>query len=82
MSHTLQYKLKDQILSGILLYWTFEGNRLQLRSELQAMIEIMNLLMQMSPKPNEAESIYAKALRPRQDLVYMLLENEHTGLMT
>ncbi|RPB23833.1 hypothetical protein L211DRAFT_808851 [Terfezia boudieri ATCC MYA-4762] len=88
MSHTLQYKLKDQILSGALSWfsnapsWTFGGNRLQLRSELQAMIEIMNLLMQMSPKPNEAESTYAKALRPRQDLVCMLLENEHARLMT
>jgi len=46
------------------------------------MAEIMDLFMQMSPKPNEVESTYAKALRPRQDLVCMLLENEHARLMT
>jgi len=46
------------------------------------MTEIMNLFLQMSPKPSEIESPYAKALRPKQDLVCMLLENEHARLTT
>lgn len=40
------------------------------------------IMMQLSPKPNEVESPYSKALRPKQDLVCMLLENEHARLMT
>lgn len=42
----------------------------------------MNLITQMSPKPNEADIPYVKALRPKQDLLCMLFENEHARLMT
>lgn len=43
------------------------------------MTDIMSMLVQMSPKQ---ESSYTKALRPKQELLIMLLENEHARLTT
>lgn len=46
------------------------------------MTEIMDVLAQMIPRPSEIESSYVKTLRAKQDLLIMLLENEHARLTT
>lgn len=46
------------------------------------MTEIMDVLKQMVPRPSEMESPYVKTLRAKQDLLIMLLENEHARLTT
>lgn len=46
------------------------------------MTEIMDVLTQMIPRPSEMESPYVKTLRAKQDLLVMLLENEHARLTT
>ena len=46
------------------------------------MTEIMDVLTQMIPRPSEMESSYVKNLRAKQDLLIMLLENEHARLTT
>ncbi|KAF8477229.1 hypothetical protein BDZ91DRAFT_708882 [Kalaharituber pfeilii] len=85
MSPSIQYKMKEHILSGALSWfayppcWSFGGNRLQIRSELHAMTDIMSLL---TPKSDDSDASYVKALRPKQDLLIILLENEHARLTT
>ncbi|KAK4040507.1 hypothetical protein C8A01DRAFT_15630 [Parachaetomium inaequale] len=85
MGAIAQYRLKDQILSAGLGWfnatprWSFGSNILQLRTEIRLLEDVMAAL-------GEAVSIGAqsvgpvKSLAPKEKLLVLLLESEHSRL--
>lgn len=81
-----RWRLKDTILSAALSWfshpprWSFGGNRLQIKAEVRLMADVESALRALS-------SLFAKAmgtmhsLATKQDLLLMLVEDEHMRLV-
>lgn len=85
ISAVAQWRIKDQILSAALSWfafaprWTFGGNRLQLKAEMRLMADVVTAL-------HNVRTIGLKSvgpltsLQPKEELLYILLENEQARL--
>lgn len=79
------WRFKDQILSAALswfrhpLRWSFGGNRLQVKAEIQVMTDVINSLSAVA-NIGMAISVARKTLQPKQELLLMLLQSEISRL--
>ncbi|KAI9701436.1 MAG: phosphatidylinositol-4- kinase [Bogoriella megaspora] len=81
----VQWRLKDRILSSALAWfklpprWSFGGNRLQVKAEVQVLNDVVRTLAAVSavgPKP----ASHLRNLQPKQDLLQILIHSEVTRL--
>ncbi|KAH9867339.1 hypothetical protein IAQ61_007931 [Plenodomus lingam] len=85
LSPTIRWRLFDRILTGALAWfakapqWSFGGNRLQIKAETHVLMDVQAQLEAVS-KLTAAADIGAK-LKAKQDLLSLLIANEHTRLM-
>lgn len=81
-----RWKLKDAILGGGLWWfsnqprWSFGGNRLQIKAEVQLIADVDAALRAISHIGLKAEANF-QSLTARQELLRLLLENEQTRLL-
>ncbi|KAI9818160.1 MAG: phosphatidylinositol-4- kinase [Pycnora praestabilis] len=81
-----QWRLKDQILSAALSWfaqaprWSFGSNRLQIKSEANLLGDIERALQNVTVIGTKGTRSYM-SLQLKQDLLLLMLENEHTRLM-
>ncbi|KAL9105900.1 MAG: hypothetical protein Q9227_009011 [Pyrenula ochraceoflavens] len=77
------WRLKDEILSAALSWfkhfptWSFGGNRLQIKAEIQLMTDILSLMQRL---PTFSYAGNSKSLQSKQELLQHLLENERSRL--
>ncbi|KAF2084218.1 hypothetical protein K490DRAFT_59798 [Saccharata proteae CBS 121410] len=80
-----RWRLKDRILSASLSWfkekprWSFGGNRLQVKAEAQLLIDIHAAFQSVSAIGTKPEGS-RKSLQGKQELLMLLLENEHYRL--
>ena len=85
LTKVTMWNLKDTILSAGLNWfrhspsWSFGGNRLQVKSEIQLITKIQAELQQVQ-SIGRSEMSNRKPLQARQDLLHYLLENEKSRL--
>ncbi|KAF3937618.1 hypothetical protein ABW19_dt0205605 [Dactylella cylindrospora] len=83
MPAVLQWKLKDQILSAALSWftysprWSYGGSRLQLKSESAILKEVAQATVSLTPV-----GAGVKSLELKQELFLLLLENEQARVTT
>lgn len=81
-----RWRLKDTILSAALSWfshpprWSFGGNRLQIKAEVRLMADVESALRVASPLfAKSTETL--QSLATKQDLLLMLVEDEHMRLV-
>ncbi|KAH9860737.1 hypothetical protein J1614_012069 [Plenodomus biglobosus] len=85
LSPTIKWRLIDRILTGALAWfakapqWSFGGNRLQIKAETHVLMDVQAQL-EIIGKVAAAADVGAK-LKAKQDLLSLLIVNEHTRLM-
>ncbi|KAI8935711.1 hypothetical protein NX059_007232 [Plenodomus lindquistii] len=85
LSPTIKWRLVDRILTGALAWfakapqWSFGGNRLQIKAETHVLMDVQAQLEAIG-KVASAADVGAK-LKAKQDLLSLLIANEHTRLM-
>lgn len=80
-----RWELKDQILSAGLRWfsfparWSFGGNKLQIKAEVQLMSDVISALQTITSMGTRTVSPM-QSLQAKQDLLFHLLQNEITRL--
>ncbi|KAH0559535.1 hypothetical protein GP486_003947 [Trichoglossum hirsutum] len=86
LDSTASWRLKDQILSAALTWfsfpprWSFGGNRLQIKAEAHLLADVDAALAKVAyigSRPSGS----LKSLRAKQDLLHLLLDNEQSRLI-
>lgn len=81
-----QWRLKDRILAAALAWfkdrprWSFGGNRLQIKAETQALVDIHNALQNVTGVGLNTNGS-RKSLHAKQELLLLLIASEHQRLM-
>lgn len=85
MSHIAQRRLKEKILTAGLSWfrvaprWSFGSNMLQLKTELRLLTDVLESLKKASSIGGRTGAI-TKSQQAKEQLLVLLLENEHTRL--
>ncbi|KAF1953865.1 phosphatidylinositol 4-kinase-like protein STT4 [Byssothecium circinans] len=86
LSNAIKWRLLDRVLTVGLAWfakapeWSFGGNRLQIKAETHVLFDIqscLDIVGKAGPTPEGA----LKSLKPKQDLLSLLISNEQTRLM-
>lgn len=85
IGHIAQWRLKDKIVSAGLSWfkaaprWSYGSNNLQLKTELRLITDVLASLKQVSAVGSQAAQ-NTKTLQAKEQLLIILLENEHGRL--